>query len=99
MKTSRARRPGTSGILGLELRLRPRRRGAGLELRKARFDLGQFAEVLQALELRVKARRCELDLALCESLLTANLVLEAAQLAGRVKNVDRRDRILHLRLR
>src|SRR4051794_30821571 len=71
---------------------------ASLEGRQPRLDLGHLADVLEALELGVQARRGELLLTADPGLLAPDLVLEATDLARRVHDVDRLDRILHRRL-
>src|SRR5690606_12054625 len=67
---------------------------ARLQLGETRLDLGELAEVLEALELGVERGCGDLGLALGERLLATDLVLEAAELAGGVEHVDRADRIL-----
>src|SRR6478735_6430490 len=74
-------------------------RTAGLQGREPRVDLGELAEVVELVELRVEARRGELGLAAHDRLLAADLVLEASDVARRVEDVDRLDRVLHLLLR
>src|SRR5688572_6580747 len=75
------------------------RRSAGLQGGEACVDLGELAEVLELVELRVEAGCRELGLPAHDGLLTADLVLEAPDLARRVEDVDRLDRVVHLPLR
>src|SRR5215203_1116844 len=75
------------------------RAAARLQLGEARVDLGELAEVVELVELRVEARGGQFRLTANDGLFTADLVFEAADLARRVEDVDRLHGVLHLALR
>src|SRR5688572_25732336 len=75
------------------------RAAARLQRGQPRVDLGELAQIVELVELRVEARRRELRLAAHDGLLAPDLVLEAADLARGVEDVDRLDGVVDLALR